>query len=877
MFNNKFIFFLLFFFTLTIHAQQITGVVVDSVGNKVSLALVQLSKDSKIISSGQTNVEGKFTLDTQNNTFPFQLKVNHIRYQSKTVEVHTDGIKIILSNRVTSLEQLVINKELDIKRKKDTLAYNLAKLLNGSEVMLRNVIEKLPGLTISENNKILFNGKQINHILLDGDKFYGSNHQLALDNITSEMIEKIEMLTKFKDLSHLEGTDPGNVSALNISLKDKYKLKLKGNLETDAGLINRYKIHNNLYNFNKGFKFNLVTNTNNTNTQVISVSDYLNIRNATGSQVFNEGFTGGIYSETTKLPSFMSGTDDSKSRNIQNATLNFTKSFEANKRLEIQSILNKIDQKDITLIKQEFLGTDVSSFQNQNNINGISTYWSTLLEFENKWTPRNYYKLNAYVLVSDDQQNALTTSIINQVNFTNNLKLFDGLKTTNVGVSSTFKNKISDKIVFSSGFYADFIQNKNNKTIFSSEPLTWFNVSDSTAIQNSTSNKVDFGVMTSTNLRTFIGPINFRYLSQLNTEAINNTSNLTDFLFTTRFYQSSHNLSFRYNTNFKYNIQLHLKGRYALHQVNVPGQFNKTVQAFLPSITTIIPILKHTNLALGYEENIDSFNTSQFITGNQLLNYRMFTTASTLSPQLLKTQIINSNLNYSNPNKSLFANMSFSYVHKDKTISYVSVATDLVTAQSLTYIDGNTNQTLSFNASKKFENLPFSLDFRVNQSQNNQNIFINSQLNKLENNSLFFDLKSISYFKKSLFNFKYGVEYNLISSLNTTTNYSSDLKRFTPNVTLNGAVFNNKVNWELRNNYHNFKSSQFNNRPIYDLGFKFIYAPNPTYNFYVTGNNIFNIKENNYKNQFISSDFYTQQILTNTLSGFINVGFKINY
>src|SRR5690606_32200495 len=118
---------------------------------------------------------------------------------------------------------------------------------------------------IDNDGKIRYNGKTIDHLLLDGDEFYGQNHQIANENITAEMIKKIELLKSYKDFSTIKDFENSGQIALNIGLKDEYKEKLKGNTELEGGYDNRYKSHNNLYNFGNKNKLNLIVNANNTN------------------------------------------------------------------------------------------------------------------------------------------------------------------------------------------------------------------------------------------------------------------------------------------------------------------------------------------------------------------------------------------------------------------------------------------------------------------------------------------------------------------------------------------------------------------------------------------------------------------------------------
>src|SRR5690606_39173760 len=142
---------------------------------------------------------------------------------------------------------------------------------NGSELKLKDVVNKLPGLAIDEDGKIRYNGKIIDNLLFDGNEFFDRNHQIANDNITAKMIQKIELLTNYKNLSSIEDFEGNGKTALNIGIKDNYKKKFKGNITAESGIKKRYNLHGNLYNFGEETMFNLVANTNNINYSVLSI------------------------------------------------------------------------------------------------------------------------------------------------------------------------------------------------------------------------------------------------------------------------------------------------------------------------------------------------------------------------------------------------------------------------------------------------------------------------------------------------------------------------------------------------------------------------------------------------------------------------------
>ena len=185
-----------------VHAQELIGYVKDSLNNPISLANVQLleKNTSRSVFFSQTNNLGQFVIRYNNMDLPAKLKITHLSFETREIEIKDySSIIILLNSKTTKLKEVVIeSRTFDINESNDTIKYHLKKLLNGSEIKLKDILEKLPGLSLDENGKIRFNGKKIDNLLLDGDEFFKDNHQLATENITSEMIEGIEFLKNYQ-------------------------------------------------------------------------------------------------------------------------------------------------------------------------------------------------------------------------------------------------------------------------------------------------------------------------------------------------------------------------------------------------------------------------------------------------------------------------------------------------------------------------------------------------------------------------------------------------------------------------------------------------------------------------------------------------------
>lgn len=221
-------FVFLFFFQGLLFSQEITvkGLVKDSLANPLPLTNVQiLDSNSKSLAYVTTNNEGLFEIRV-NFTDNLSLKISSFGYETKTVKISAEKTYyvILLKEKITTLNEIKITADFrDVTEKNDTISYNLKRLLNGSEISLKDVVKKLPGLNIDDNGKINYNGKKIDNILIEGDELYDNQHQLATENIKSEMIEKIDLLKNHQDLSSIKGFGDHHKTALNISLKEQYK------------------------------------------------------------------------------------------------------------------------------------------------------------------------------------------------------------------------------------------------------------------------------------------------------------------------------------------------------------------------------------------------------------------------------------------------------------------------------------------------------------------------------------------------------------------------------------------------------------------------------------------------------------------------------
>jgi hypothetical protein len=882
-------FYLLSFFLLNLNiifCQEIEGFCVDLNENPIGLANIQLIivENNQIISYSQTNHEGKFKINTKGKSLPLKLKITHLSFETQEIIIgNLNETKIILEPRTIRLKDVVVeSKVFDVVEKNDTLKYNLNNLLNGAELKLKDIIEKLPGVSIDEQGKIRYNGKIIDHLLLDGDEFFGENHQIANENLTSEMIEKIELLKNYQDFSSIKGFENSNQVALNVGLKEKFRENWRGNTELEGGIQNRYQWHNNLFNFGSKNKFNLIANTNNINQSVVSISDFLNTRNHTGRKMILDQFSRGSQNISEKdLPSFLFSEDNVQTKDSKNYTLNWTRKFNEKERIEFISIMNHLKQTENQESLQIFFDDENSIIENNENQRGSSFYSSNLLKYQNKLSDNSYLKINSYLFFENNHQNqhleTLFQSNQEQNIFNNKVKL----NNHKLGINAYYKEKISEKFLFEGTIFNDYQDTNSQKNLNSNNNFGWFNFNQNHINQNTDSKQISLGGQGSGTIKINSGTFSVRILSVLDQEKISNDNNMgNDFNLENTFQKIENIIGTKYNTSL-FNKKLHfiLGLDYVNNQYKMKSVFEENISALLPNVNLSYKINKRINIFGGYEASLNGFSSLQFLTGNMIENYRTLLLRNNLIPKEMISDNYRVGLSFSNTQKNIFSTLSFSHINFKQTIGKTIVNNIESSVEQFNFLNLDQNSFLLYQLDKKFNEIPVGFNLNTTFSKTKKNTFINDieSINENFQNQVDFGIKS--YFKKSPFNLKLGISYLINRTENVRLNTSSigKLDRISPYLNMNGLAFEKKFNWNINANYHIFNANNVSSNEIFDLGFKVIYNHNEKWNYFIHGTNILNIRENNTKNSIMNNPAFFQETILTTLSGFLNFGLIFRY
>jgi hypothetical protein len=292
------LFSILFFFCFSItQATVIKGVVKDSAGGVLDNVTIYIKDNTGYtLSYTRSNFHGKFEF----NIMPkyddsIWICASIIGYSQVCKKINTklDTLIVIrLLKKTFTLNEVIVKKTIfPLTTSGDTTKYNIAKLTDGTEYKLEDILKKLPGIRVDENGSIAFKGKKINKILLEGEDFFSKDYKILTKNLSASLIEKVDAIENYNEEDLLKDIQNGNETILNIGVKKSKKLKVFGDLSVGLGNDNNKLISSNILSLISRYKFGLINNYNTIGQDVkpdiqeqVLIKDILNrgMFNATG-------------------------------------------------------------------------------------------------------------------------------------------------------------------------------------------------------------------------------------------------------------------------------------------------------------------------------------------------------------------------------------------------------------------------------------------------------------------------------------------------------------------------------------------------------------------------------------------------------------------
>jgi len=845
----------LFFAKTFSYAQtKVSGLVTDE--NNSSLYSVSVilkdSANTSILSYTYSDSKGNYILKTE-KIGKFNLSFSSLGFESKTVMVEIDGIQkeikidAILKEKSFELEEVIIQAELPMSIKKDTISYKTKYYVKGNEQTVEDLLKTIPGLNINAEGTIKIGNQEIEKLMIDGDDLFGKGYKILSKNMPAFPIEEVEVLKNYSNNRLLKGIEESNKVALNLKLNEKSKRIWFGNIKIGSNFKNRYELLGNLMNFGKKNKFYFLTNLNNIGNDATGDIDNL-VRPFRINQPASIG-------------------DNQQVRNLINlseTSLNFKKSrtnFNNAELLSLNAIFNPTEKLKIKTLgffnwdEQDFFSSSVDNV----TANGTDFTNTENFELRNKKTVGfgkidfTYNISKTKMLESTTKYNSGNTNGQSDLVF-NGTSTIENLQSNNTLFDQkiTYSNKFKDKKAFLlTGRFIDEKTPQNysiNQFFYQDLFPSSLNVNN---VQQQSENQMQFAGFEAHLLdrKTNGDLLELQFGNEFRKDKLNTTFTLLE---NSTILETPN--GFQNNTTYQTNdLYLKSKYRYKLKDFGITGKlgfhqlfntlnfntFSENQSPFFvnPSIGLDWKINDKNKITSSYSYNTTNAKILDVYNDYVLTNFRSFSKRTRTFNQLNASTLL---LNYQLGNWSdrFFAN---TFVFYNKNFDFFSSNTLInqnFTQSERIVIKDRELLSISSKFDYYFKKISSNLKLDVGFSKSNyKNIVNNSDLREVKSNNYNYGLELRSGFK-GIFNYHIGTKWNTNKIETTTINNS-----FTDNVSFLDLsfVFNDKFNMQFQTERYFFGNLDKENNTYYFLDFDARYTIKKNkLTLALTGKNLFN-------------------------------------
>lgn len=252
----------------------ISGKVIDRATRQpIEFATAQLLRSNKTMASGMsTDKAGGFTLKTT-AAGKYTVKVSYVSYKTATREVtlseKNDTVRLgtlELEPSAQALGEAVVSAtQARVEQKEDTTVYNASAYRTPVGSTLEALVEQLPGVEVSDDGTITWNGKTVSEFLINGKDFFKGDTKIAMKNLPVELVSKLKAYDKKSDYTEQTGIDDGEeTTVLDITTKKKLDASWVNNVDLGYGTKDRYTARLFSTRFTERSRVSLYGSANNT-------------------------------------------------------------------------------------------------------------------------------------------------------------------------------------------------------------------------------------------------------------------------------------------------------------------------------------------------------------------------------------------------------------------------------------------------------------------------------------------------------------------------------------------------------------------------------------------------------------------------------------
>jgi hypothetical protein len=263
-----------------VYAQAVTGTV-QSATDKSSLpgaSVVLKRAASDAVLSTMTDGKGDFRFEkVTSGSYTLEVRFLGFDMLTRTVQVEQAPVNLGvlgLQEQNTRLSEVqVIGRAPLGEMKGDTSQFNAKAFKTAPDASAEDLVTKMPGVQV-QDGRIQAQGEEVRQVMIDGKRYTGEDVTSAMRNISSDMIENVQIFDAQSDQAAFSGFEDGNrLKTINFITRKESRQGYTGKISAGYGTDDRYMAGAAINFFNNDRRITVTGLTNNINMFDFSVGE----------------------------------------------------------------------------------------------------------------------------------------------------------------------------------------------------------------------------------------------------------------------------------------------------------------------------------------------------------------------------------------------------------------------------------------------------------------------------------------------------------------------------------------------------------------------------------------------------------------------------
>ncbi|GHT71589.1 TonB-dependent receptor [Bacteroidia bacterium] len=219
--------YILSFTIFSVSAQiVIKGDITNKDGKPVGYASITLSQKSNtnVLAYSISKDDGKYEIDYAGVFDTLEIAVSgfNIARQFRIIPAKTQTVNFEIEEVDIQLKDVQVKAD-KIYGNGDTINYLVSSFSDKKDLVIADVLKKMPGIDVAENGQIKYNGNPINKFYIENLDMLQGRYGIATNNISAKDVSSVQVLQNHQPVKALKDVDISKDPAINLKLKDGAK------------------------------------------------------------------------------------------------------------------------------------------------------------------------------------------------------------------------------------------------------------------------------------------------------------------------------------------------------------------------------------------------------------------------------------------------------------------------------------------------------------------------------------------------------------------------------------------------------------------------------------------------------------------------------